>query len=277
MGIANSGMAVGGVIMPPLATGLLERDGFQRTCWILASAALAVAPILGWLVLDRPKAEVLNDSHEEGAESDDSQVVECTGENWTFNRLFRSSRFWTIALITGVFNGMANALFANLMSLAEHAGVSRQSASYLVSSISLAGVIGMLLLGKLFDVLNQRTIIRVLSVWLIVTYAAFMGKPSYGPLLIAVGMAGLAGGAIILLPAVMAAATYGRTGFAMAYGAISAILVIFITGIIPLFAHSYDDFGSYDYGLLAFIVGLVILFFAASLLPGRTQNPNGRA
>jgi len=270
MGIATAGIAAGGVILPPTGTLLLERFGFVDTCLMLAGVALCLIPLIGWLVIDYPEMKGMR--MEDTALGSTAVATQEVSEEWTLATLLKSSRFWCVALIAAVLSGLTNALYANLMPLAQQAGIPRQAASYLVSTINLSGIVGTLVLGKLFDSLSQRTIVRLLGVVLIVPCLLFMGRPSYGLLLLAVATTGAAGGAILLLPAVMAGSNFGRGSFALAYGVISTVLVVFITSMISLFAYAYDVFGTYDVALKGFVALLVVVFFSANLLSSRSDG-----
>ena len=266
MGLAGAGIYISGMFIPPVGTVLLERLGFSETCLVLAGITFAACPIVRWFVIDSPEKAKKNRS-DGGASWMEPTERLAFPDSLRLATVIRQLRFWSIGIISAVFTGIVAAVTANLMPLAESAGVPRHAASYLVSGSAAGGIIGMILFGKLFDLRGQRFCTRLLAVVLIAPCCLFIGNPPYPILMAAVVALGLGSGASVLLPALLATANFGRRGFTVAYGAMSLFLVVLAAAGISGFAYAYDLYGSYDQALKVFLAVLAMLFIAASGLP----------
>ncbi|HEX6124324.1 MAG TPA: MFS transporter [Pyrinomonadaceae bacterium] len=96
LGILLTGTSVGGVLIPPLATPLIERFGW-RMAMILVSLLIWVvlAPAIAFLVRSRP-SEVGALPDGDGAVTLES--VPATGEGYSFSQALRTPLFWIFAL-----------------------------------------------------------------------------------------------------------------------------------------------------------------------------------
>lgn len=266
MGLATAGIGASGLILPSTIVFCIEHPGFYRTFLGLAVVAALVLPVIGWLVVDRPNKDF---RHGEDVPQPTAMASEASASPklWTFAQVFTCPRFWSIALITTIYNVAANAMFSNLVPLAQNAGVSPKDAPYLISSTAMGAVVGVVVSGKLFDSLSQRTMTRLFAVFLAAPCALFIGKPPCGMLMPAVAILGLCGGTASLLPAILCSANFGPRGFPIAYGAAAFFPVVFVVMGVSLFGHVYDIYGTFDRALVGLLVLLGAMFVAGNLMP----------
>jgi len=274
MGIASAGISVVGIVLPPLATVSMERWGFAGACMILALVAFLAAAIVRVGVVDTP-ALTSCPPVERGSWEAPQNSQNILSETWTVGRLMRSPLFWNISLISGVALGVASAIFNNLMPLAAHKGLSTAAASYLFSSAAAGGMIGLIGFGQLFDVLNQRTGLRVVALLMAAPCLLLLMKLPYPLLVMTAVLLGASLGAAILLPAILCEANFDRHSFGLVYGAVNPLMAALAAAAIGLFGWGYDLRGTYAPSLVIFLILLAGVFFAASLFPVRKTATAG--
>ena len=264
LGIASAGVLTAGVAIPPAATWAIDVYGLSTTCLLLGLMSFCTLPVVAWLVIDRPECS------ESSPASLENQAP--IGE-WTLRRILTSRTFWIITTIATLISAVVYALMSNLMLLAQAHGTARQAASWLLSTAALSGIVGAVLYGRVFDAMGQRISVRLLIALVMAGCILLMGNPSYISLMIAVVLVGISAGSTLLLPSVLTTANFGRSGFAMAYGAANPFIVVFIVAAISAFGRAYDVQGTYDGALEAFLAILALVFLSAQFLGKRSTAP----
>ena len=270
LGIAAAGISTVGFIVPPLAGWSLQHWGLQITCFVMGvGSALLILPVAG-LTIDLPEQKHL---HPDGI-SQRSVVThrDDDGPTWSLRDLFRDRRFWLIVVLGSGCYCVVSVLVINLVSIATANHFSGEQAALLVSCVAACGVIGKLSFGVLYETMRRRLMVRIPVLCLFVACLLLITSHGYVSMLIASAATGLAMGANALIPPMLAGQFFGRHTFTLSLGVINPFLTMSLVLILPVFGGLFDQFGSYQPGLLLLIVLLAIVVIVTPLLPERASS-----
>jgi fucose permease len=142
IGIAQSGMGVGVMMMPYLTSRLLERGDWQFVYQTLGAIVLVVAlPIVAVLVSEKRQEPA----------SPRSQYARPDDAGLSVTSALRSARFWALFAAFLLLGGAINATALHLVPLIESNGISREAALMAASVFGVAMLIGRLATGYLVD------------------------------------------------------------------------------------------------------------------------------
>lgn len=141
IGIAQSGMGVGLMLMPLLSNGLLGRGGWKFTYAALGVIVLFfILPIVVLLVREKPAADA-------GA----GQAATSIASGASVYEALRQPRFWVLLLAFLFLGGAINSVALHLVPLIEGAGLPRTAALIATSAFGAAMAIGRFVTGFLVD------------------------------------------------------------------------------------------------------------------------------
>jgi MFS family permease len=148
LGILLTGTSIGGVVIPPLATPLMERFGW-RTAMILVSGLiwLVLAPLILLLVRTRPDTAA-----ESGGE-------ERTGGGITLSQAIRTSTFWIFAFGAALIFYPIFVTSQQLILQAAKIGFSAWQSTFVLSGLFAVSVAGKFLFGFLSDRFEPHRVI----------------------------------------------------------------------------------------------------------------------
>jgi MFS family permease len=286
LGITAIGASIGGLILPVVATRLLEEFGWRGALSVFAVLLALFALPLWLLVIDRPErigqrpdgmpsdtatpqAGVLGrDVRRESTGDPEAEVraqgsVERDEEGGAQEPLLRSRNFWVITAAIGMAFCSTSTLIAHLVPYATDLGHDPQSAAFLMSAYAGSGAVGRLLCGFLADRIDKRFASWVVFGILTSGWSALVVAPSYPALLVAsVGM-GLGVGGIMPLWGALTGACFGRARFGQAMGLMTPLMLPFNLLGAPIAAYAFDQTGSYSLVLSAF---LATFFIGAAII-----------
>jgi MFS family permease len=262
LGLTAFGLSISGVILPPIVAALLPKFGW-RMIWRAGGLfiALVVAPLVVWVVRDRPAARDGTDYLDAGgaalsARGHGHGAAPGSG-GLTWRIVFARRNFWLLVAVYLPMLGLYGGSLNNLPPMASAQGLSQQTASALMSALSLAQICSTLICGLLSDRFGNR---RPLAGLALATGAGGMmvalGHGSIN-LSVAVVLIGFSGGMWPLLTAAVAA-EFGAGGVGRAFGLLMMFLPVIV--LVPFtVAKVHEVFGSYAPSL----IGLSVLTIAA--------------
>jgi MFS family permease len=262
LGLTAFGLGISGVILPPIVAALLPEFGW-RMIWRVAGlfCALVVAPLVIWLVRDRP------------AERDGAHYVAADGaarahlghglgasrggDGLTWRVVFARRNFWLLVFVFLPMLGLYGGCLNNLAPIATDQGLSRQTAAALMSALSFAHISSTLICGLLSDRFGNR--MPLVGLTLAAGVGGILVALGHGVANLGVGvvLVGLGGGMWPLLAAAVAA-EFGAGGVGRAFGLLMMFLPVIV--LVPfIVAKVHEVFGSYAPSL----IGLSVLTIAA--------------
>lgn len=274
MGLAQTGMSVGGLIVPLVAWSLTQ-NGWRETAFVSGILVMLIGLPIAQLMRARPEdfGEYPDGVRPVRAADGDQPAIAATSDDevtFTPKQAMRTRAFWFISLGHGFAVLVVSAIMVHLIVfLDEDLGYTLEQAALIVALMTTMQALGLLVGGFLGDRFNKRIIatfamfghciaLLVLAyasaLWMVIFFAVVHG--------IAWGMRGP-------LMQAMRADYFGRKSFATIMGFSSLIVMVGMTAG-PLVAGILaDELGNYRLGftILAIMAGIGSVFFVFAAKP----------
>jgi MFS family permease len=257
LGIAMSGVGLGGFVMPQLAEKLIEWGGWRSAYPLLGLLTLVVAfPVVAlWIREPRP-----GEGEHRGPE-----VAAASLPGLTVREAAATARFWMLVAIFFLVAIALNGTVAHVVPLLTDAGLSPVRAAATMGVFGLATMVGRLLAGYLID---RFFAAHVASALFLAPIAGFVLLASAAGVLPALGvtLVGLGLGTEIDLIAFLTSRYLGQRAFGQIYG-----LCFMVFGLGSSFGrfiggYVYDLAGSYNPALIGAAIALIIAVVLVNLL-----------
>jgi MFS family permease len=272
LGIVASGIGVGQLIFPPVATWLISVHGWRLSYLILGGICIGGVILAAQFLRQNPKEKgaathggkraVKKKRADTGDVS--ARVAVCSQQFWIFCGMFAS---WIFCLAV---------IVVHIVIHATGTGMSPTSAANIIAIIGIAGIGGRLTLGHLADVIGLKP---VLILCLALSSAAFLwlvlAQGEWSIYLFA-AVFGIAYGTFEVLQAPIMAQLFGLASFGTIFGIALAFSSLgFILGPIAA-GYIFDTTSSYHLVFLICIGISLISLGCAALLPldvNRRERP----
>ncbi len=249
LGIAMSGVGLGGFVMPQLAEVLIERGGWRGAYPLLGLLTLVIAfpAVALWIREPRP-----GEGEHHGPE-----VAAANLPGLSVRQAAASSRFWMLLALFFLVAIALNGTVAHVVPLLTDAGLSPARAAATMGIFGLATMVGRLLAGYLIDRFFAAHVATVLFLAPIAGFALLASAAGVLPAL-GVTLVGLGLGTEIDLIAFLTSRYLGQRAFGQIYG-----LCFMVFGLGSSFGrfvggYVYDLAGSYNPALIGAAIALVI-------------------
>ncbi|MFH0748592.1 MAG: MFS transporter [Candidatus Bathyarchaeota archaeon] len=274
IGIAASGVGVGGLVLAPIIGDfLIPTFGWRATYQILAIMSGLFILVLAHFVL-KPNPHDFG-LHPDGEISETEMKISSfssLSEGWKLEDALRCSTFWLIVGAFIMFNIGQVGTIQHLVSHLTDIGFPTSIAVSTISLIGLGSTIGKFFFGFISDKLSAKYCTATsFALTLIATIILIVLTPVSHPVLTWVFalMFGLGIGGWAPLASVLTSQNFGLTYYGTIYGIVSLFHNV-STGMGPIFfGYIYDTSKSYD---LAFTASL-ILYSAATVFILVLQRP----
>ena len=277
LGVATMGISGSGVLMPALASFLIDEFGWRHSYMIFAVSILilAIPVILIWVVTKPEDIGQLPDG--EIIEKDKPTVVVEPQTEWTSSAILKSSNFWLIALTFAILVGVFQAILIHLVPQLMDMGFQIEQAAFALSIAAILGVLGKLVFGWLIDNFHPSY-----AVWVCIASQALGALgiivfSDYSLLLVAAAVYGFGMGGVVPLNGAICGVAFGRLSFGRVMGLMRPATLPIQGAMTPLSGWIYDQTGSYLYAFEIFFGAWLVAAIAIALvkLPGmaaKTKN-----
>ena len=270
MGICAFGLALGGVITPPIVTALLPLLGWRGVWWLFAAVVgLIAAPVVFFTLRERPTAA-------EGFDYVAGEAEAPAAVKLPLSEIFSRPNFWVVVIVFAAIGATSSAVTVNLAPLVRERGFSLQTTGFIMSAAGMAAMASRLGFGMLADRVGNRIPLVLLAAVTAVGVALLGRAHGLVSLYGAAMLVGVAGGVWTIL-ASATAAEFGSQGFGRAYGVISGFTPI-PPMLAPLVALGRERTGDYLVPMTALAVlaaaGGVVALLLREKAPGA---PNASA
>ena len=255
LGIATTGMGVGGVVMAPLAGWLISRYDWQTAFVSMAGIVILVGIPISAIIMRTPGGRKVapERAQRKGLEAGDA----------TIGQALRQKSFWLISI------GAMLWLWAYLIGLTHQVafavdiGIDRVAAAGAVGLLCAFSIPGRLGFGKLGDIMDKRYVMMMAASLQVIAFAILLKTTNLTMLYIYSSLIGFGmGGLTPILPGFLAD-YFGRNHFAAIYGASGMVNTLGLM-IGPVYGGwIFDTTGSYS---LAFLSGIIITLLAIVLI-----------
>ena len=255
LGIATTGMGVGGVVMAPLAGWLISRYDWQTAFASMAGIVILVGIPISVIIMRTPGGRKVAPGQEqqEGLEAREA----------TIGQALRQKSFWLVSI------GAMLWLWAYLIGLTHQVafavdiGIDRVAAAGAVGLLCAFSIPGRLGFGKLGDIMDKRYVMMMAASLQVVAFAILLKTTNLTMLYIYSSLIGVGvGGLTPILPGLLAD-YFGRNHFAAIYGASGMVTTLGMM-IGPVYGGwIFDTTESYS---LAFLSGIIITLLAIIII-----------
>lgn len=199
-GIAVSGIGVGTLVMPPLASWMIEMLGWRRAYLALGGLAAMIGVGMSWLIANDPRDKGTGPDgvRLEVVQPGAARIGASVGE------AVRSPQFaalYSACLICsfGVF-----VPFVHLVPYAQDHHIDQSAAVLLLGAIGIGSTLGRFFLGGLADRVGRQSFLLMMFIGMAVALAIWVLASSFWPLAVFALLFGLFyGGWVAILPAVV--------------------------------------------------------------------------
>ncbi len=276
IGIATSGVALGGILVPPFLQYLMDSFDWRVALQIFSVGIfLVTAPFIALLVIDRPAdRNLLPDGDSEVTEVHIQPPVIAS------NRLLRSTTFWLLIVAIGATFAGPFALISNMIPFVSSNGLDASMGAVLLSIYSAASFIGKLSCAAISDRVDNRLAFIVILLAIGLSMGLFAAAESYTLLLAATLITGLAAGAALPMRSIILADVYGPNQLGRVLGLVNFCTLPFTLLAPPLFGLCFDRTGSYDFILTAnllLVVSIALIMSRSNLSIAPREEAPARA
>ena len=153
--LAMMGLALGGLVIPPLVEPIIQGPGWRTTYLALAVGVLAIMVPVG-LAFYRNRPEEHGTVRDFGRASADGSAMPAIG--LTLAESVRTNAFWYFSSLTVLSNGVGTALMLDHVRAMAEAGLVRDSAIGLLGAMTAAQALATLCSGALIDRFGARLV-----------------------------------------------------------------------------------------------------------------------
>ena len=256
LGIALSGVGIGGFIWPLFVQAMIEAYGWRMAYVLLAIAIGVIAlPTIAWLLRDDPA----NLGQRPDGDIDDSRhsAIAQPATGITLGAAVRSRTFWVILLTFFVIGFAIQSALMHLVPLLTSRGISPMAAAMAQSMMFLAVTTGRLVTGWLMDRFFAPHVALAFLLAPIAGLAMLAMDIPDGLAAVAALMIGLAVGAEVDVLAYLNSRYFGMLHFSRIYGSFYGIYSL-SGGVGPLATAMIVERGGYSAAMFT-LCGLLVL------------------
>lgn len=270
MGIALTGVSLGGFVFPLMAQILLDHFDWRTSMQLFAMILGVVVFPAAMMVINRPEDLGLHpDGADKASEHADAEAFEAKG--MTSRRILSDPTFWILAIMLSVFFSAMRGVVTNIAPMADDEGIDPTLIAYLISSYSVAGFCAKVGYAMIADRANPRI---MLAITMLGTTAAHLCLifAEQGLAAIAAGsiLMGLFAGAVLPMQGYLVPRIFGRAVVGRVTGLLGLATFAFNVVSPPMFGLIHDVFGNYDAVYISYAVMTLAML---ALLPRMRLDP----
>ena len=218
LSFAQTGVSVGGMILVPVASSLVERGGLElAVAWLAAIVVVVTLPVVAFVLRWDPRDHGLEpdggstESSRGGLLSDSVQR-----RVWRRREVMRTTSFWLLAVTFGVMLFHQTAfLIHELAFLRDWIG---DLAPYAVSVTAFGSVVGRLIVGTFADRVEKRALSQGIFLFQAVALVALISTEHPATVLASAFLFGLTIGNVYMMQSLLVAELFGMVSFGAVFG-----------------------------------------------------------
>ncbi|BFM08513.1 MFS transporter [Halioxenophilus aromaticivorans] len=266
MGIAASGGALGGLLIPPLLQWLLQGMEWRMALRLYALITfLLTSPLILFLISNRPQ-----DRNITPEPPGRQQPVISPQASITTKTLLSQPRFWITSVVLGSLFAGPMGVVSNMVQFSGTKGITAAKAALLLSVISGANFAGKLIVASISDRISLKLALSTMLVAMSLAMLGLWQLNQYAGIMAMVTLAGLAGGGTLPLWSLLISRLYGPAQIGKVMGAMSFVIMPFSMLAPPTFGWVYDQHQQYNVAL----IGVMALLVTALALLSQIATEN---
>jgi MFS family permease len=258
LGIATTGIGVGGAVMAPLASWLITRYDWQTAFLFMAAIVITIGIPVSIFIMRTPK-----ESDKARLTEKEMKAYSSLASGATLHQALRSRAFWGISLGLMLWACAYGIGIVHQVAFAVDIGIDRTAAAGAISLLAMFSIVGRLGFGKLGDIIDKRYVFIAGTCLQIVAFIVLIKTTNLTMLYIYACLIGLNVGSMApILPGILAD-HFGHQHFGSIYGValftqtIGMVIGPISGGLI------FDITGSY---YSAFLVAAMLSFVAVIIV-----------
>jgi sugar phosphate permease len=168
MSISSTGISVGGVILAPLGSKLIDAGGLALAAPVMGALVIAVAlPVIVFVIVPDPTSVGLLPDGLAPAEERvavDRTILDAQARVWTRPQAVRTQAFWALLVGFGIVLTAQTGFVIHQIAFLETRVGSRSTAALALSVTALGSIIARLIVGTFADRVDKRRLTIVLFV-----------------------------------------------------------------------------------------------------------------
>jgi MFS family permease len=269
MGLVSSGIGVGQMIFPPVASCLIYTYGWRTSYVVVGSVSMVVIMGCARLLKSPPTrggrlaSKVQN--LEDGVSAHEPKV-------FSLRKALQTKPFWMVSVIFFAFLvGLGTVLVHSVIHAIE-LGMSAASAANILAILGITGIISRVVLGRLADYLGNKSVFVICSALMFLAFVWIAFAREVWMIYLFAVTFGVAYSALEVLHSPIIAELFGLSGLGTLSGASLAVgLIGFGSG--PMLAgYIFDAVHSYQTAFLMCAVMALASLLAAMWLPGGSKE-----
>lgn len=262
MGLASSGGAVGGLILPPLLQALIGQVDWRIALQIFSVLIfVATFPLIFFIVRDYPRQAADNTAADSTQPATAASATSASSiaklPALTTKQILSDPTFWLISLMLGTIFCGPMGLVSNMLPFASTKGIDATQGALLLSVMSGAGFASKLIWSSVIDNLNLRVALAIILSVLGLSILGAVYANSFIFLLVAIIACGISSGGAVPIWSLVLARVYGPPRLGQVMGIMTFVIIPFTLFSPPIFGRVFDVTGSYNNALLGYL-GLII-------------------
>jgi OFA family oxalate/formate antiporter-like MFS transporter len=279
LGLAQSGLGVGIMVVPPFSGWLISIFGWRVACLILGSTVFLVLFTLSLFLVGQPEKMGLHPDGRSPKMPDEDAgrgaEIFAAEESWSVSEVVHTRSFWVLTLIFFLTWVFVFVPLVHLVAFALDMGISRESALLAWSCWGAALMVGRLLMGYISDVIGRKPTLMMNLALQAFAWIWIMGTTNEWMLIVFAGVFGFSHGGVSLVFPAITGDYFGRLKAASVIGMIftiagsSAAIGPIMAGAIHDATHSYQWI--FFFGAVTNILAFILAFLSK---PPRPKSMN---
>ena len=262
LGIAAVASSMGGFVLIPIVTALMERFEWRGALLVTGLSVSAVTIVISLIFIQSKPSDEIVTHHKEFKLPDTEAAV--SEPSWRARDLYSRFKFWLLALGVGLLLASDQAILTSQVPYLRDLGFTSGQAAAVASAMTFSAIGGKLIVGYLADHVDQRHLFALVAIFHMALLGVFLMKPSFTMMLAFSSVFGAAVGGIYPVWSALTASRFGAKSFGLVFGCMAPITQILAIIFIRLIGESYDRTGDYDmafYGFfVAVLIGMVLIY-----------------
>lgn len=262
MGLASSGGAVGGLLLPPLLQTLIDNYDWRLALQMFSALIFVCTfPLIYFVVRDCPPEENKEEQlaaqpHAQSAPSG----ISPTPQALTTKQILSDPTFWLISLMLGTIFCGPMGIVSNMLPFASTKGIDATQGALLLSVMSGAGFAGKLTWSSVIDSLSLRLAFTIMLGILGLSIIGAIYANTFALLFVAIAACGFSSGGAVPIWSLVLSRVYGPPRLGQVMGIMTFVIMPFTLFSPPIFGRVFDVTGSYTNALLGYFVLIIFAF-----------------
>jgi MFS family permease len=260
IGLAYSGSGVGGALMIPVVSRIIELANWRVAYRFMGILGLAILlPIILFFIKERPEKAGLKPYTSPGRDKGGESQTEGSLFNLSLRASFQTSRFWLLAVAFFLISAFAAATNTHSAPYLSDIGYSTAFVSAVISLFMVFLTVGKIILGAVYDrfgTMAGNVLVAVCS--LVFPMAALLAHMPAFSWIYAVSV-GMASCGVSVPVSILITKHFGMNDYPMIFSIFTMITALGQSVSVPLMGAVYDHAGSYRPAWIALLALSVII------------------